>query len=71
VVPGALGAPPGAMYVTPGGLDVQATAADGHVRPVVEASTDASVVALARALLPTAPLSAIEYNLPVLQVQRY
>jgi len=29
-----------------------------------------NVVALARALLPAAPLPAIEYNLPVLQVER-
>jgi xanthine dehydrogenase molybdopterin-binding subunit B len=71
VASGALGAPPSAMSATPGGQDAQAAAADGHVQPAVEASTDASAVALARALLPIAPLPAIEYSLPILQVQRY
>ena len=69
--PGGLGAPPGAMATPPGGLDAQAAATDGHVQPAVEAPTDASALALARTLLPTAPLPAIEYNLPVLEVQRY
>ena len=59
------------LAATPGGLDAQAAAADGHVQPTVEAPTDASALALARTLLPTAPLPAIEYNLPVLEVQRY
>lgn len=50
-----------------------AAPADGQVSPAVEAPPDAmsSAVALARTLLPTAPLPAVEYNLPVLEVQRY
>jgi hypothetical protein len=35
------------------------------------AEADASVEAWARALLPTIPHPAIEYNLPVIDVQRY
>jgi len=34
------------------------------------APPDASAIALARTLLPTTPLQAVEYNLPVLEVQR-
>lgn len=43
-------------------------ATDGMEQPAVEAPIDA--VALARSLLPTAPLPAIEYNIPVLEVER-
>jgi hypothetical protein len=55
--------------VAPGGLAAQAGAADGLPQLVVEAPFDA--VALARALLPTVPHPVIEYNLLVLQVERY
>jgi hypothetical protein len=46
-----------------------AAATDGIVHSNVEAPMDA--LAIARSLLPTPRLPAIEYNLPVLQVQRY
>jgi hypothetical protein len=59
VTPDGLAAAPGALATAPGGLP----------QPAVEAPFD--VVALARALLPTVPHPAIEYNLPVLQVERY
>jgi hypothetical protein len=66
--PCALAAPtaaPCAMAVPSCALDAQDVAVDG------ESPTDASVVALARSLMPTVPHPAIEYNLPVLDVQRY
>jgi hypothetical protein len=46
-------------------VDAQDVAVDGA------SPTDASAVALARSLIPTVPHPAIEYNLPVLDVQRY
>jgi hypothetical protein len=46
-------------------VDAQDVVVDGA------SPTDASVVALARSLIPTVPHPAIEYNLPVLDVQRY
>jgi hypothetical protein len=46
-------------------VDAQDVAVDGA------STTDASVVALAKSLIPTVPHPAIEYNLPVLDVQRY
>jgi hypothetical protein len=69
VTPDGLAAAPGALATAPGGLAAQARAAGGLPQPAVEAPFD--VVALARALLPTVPHPAIEYNLPVLQVERY
>jgi hypothetical protein len=66
--PGALAAPttaPCAMAVPSCALDAQDVAVDGAC------PTDASAVALARSLMPTVPHPAIEYNLPVLDVQRY
>jgi hypothetical protein len=54
--PGALAAP---------GAAPCALVADGA------SPTDASAVALARSLMPTVSHPAIEYNLPVLDVQRY
>jgi hypothetical protein len=62
---GALVEPPGAMAEPPGGLDALAMAVDGT------SPTNTSVVALARALLPTVHHPATEYNLPVHDVQRY
>jgi hypothetical protein len=56
---------PCAMAVPSCALDAQDVAVDGA------SPTDASVVALARSLIPTVPHPAIEYNLPVLDVQRY
>jgi hypothetical protein len=54
------------LPAAPGALAAPAAA------PVDGASpTDASAVALARSLMPTVPHPAIEYNLPVLDVQRY
>jgi hypothetical protein len=54
------------LPAAPGALATPAAA------PVDGASpTDASAVALARSLMPTVPHPAIEYNLPVLDVQRY
>uniref|UniRef100_A0A0D9Y6S3 Uncharacterized protein n=1 Tax=Oryza glumipatula TaxID=40148 RepID=A0A0D9Y6S3_9ORYZ len=54
------------LVTAPGGLgapaDALAVAADGH-------NANASAVAAARTLLPNAPLLAMEFNLPVLQVQ--
>jgi hypothetical protein len=44
-------------------------APDGLAQVAVDAPNDA--LALARALLPTVPHPAIEYHLPVLQVERY
>jgi hypothetical protein len=46
-------------------VDAQDVAVDGA------SPTDASAVALAKSLIPTVPHPAIEYNLPVLDVQRY
>jgi hypothetical protein len=66
--PGALVAPtaaPCAMAVPSCALDALDVAVDGAC------PTDASAVALARSLMPTVPHPAIEYNLPVLDVQRY
>jgi hypothetical protein len=61
-----LGATPDAQAAP--GSDVQGLPA----APVDGASpTDASDVDLARSLMPTVPHPAIEYNLPVLDVQRY
>ena len=53
------------MTTTPGGVADAVT--------TVEASLDttSSALALARTLLPTVPLSIVEYNLPILEVQRY
>jgi len=53
------------MTTTPGGVADAVT--------TVEASLDttSSALALARTLLPTVPLSTLEYNLPILEVQRY
>ena len=53
------------MTTTPGGVADAVT--------TVEASLDAtsSALALARTLLPTVPLPTLEYNLPILEVQRY
>jgi hypothetical protein len=53
------------MAVPSCALDAHFVAVDG------ESPTDASVVALARSLMPTVPHPAIEYNLAVLDVQRY
>jgi hypothetical protein len=66
--PCALAAPtaaPCAMAVPSCALDAQDVEVDGA------SPTDASVVALARSLMPTVPHPAIEYNLLVLDVQRY
>uniref|UniRef100_A0A0E0N1M1 Uncharacterized protein n=1 Tax=Oryza rufipogon TaxID=4529 RepID=A0A0E0N1M1_ORYRU len=53
--------PPGDL-----GFDALAVAADGHVQQ----NANASALAAARTLLPNAPLlAAMEFNLPVLQVQ--
>ena len=53
------------MTTTPGGVADAVT--------TVEASLDAtsSALALARTLLPTVPLATLEYNLSILEVQRY
>ena len=50
-----------------------ATVADGLAAPEVEAHTDAmsNALALARTLMPTAPPSTVQYNLLVVDVQRY
>ena len=55
------------------GLAAPSVGADGGVSPAVEASPDAmsSALALARMFLPTVPLPTVEYNLPILEVQRY
>jgi hypothetical protein len=67
---GGLAATPGGLDVAPGGLNAAPGAlADVLQQPTVEAPID--VVALARALLPTAPHPEIEYNLPILRVERY
>uniref|UniRef100_A0A0E0FK39 Uncharacterized protein n=1 Tax=Oryza nivara TaxID=4536 RepID=A0A0E0FK39_ORYNI len=54
------------LVTAPGGLgapaDALVVAADGH-------NANTSAVAAARTLLPNAPLPAMEFNLPVLQVQ--
>jgi hypothetical protein len=63
--PGALAAAPCAPGALAVGSCAQDVAVDG-ANP-----TDASAVALARSLMPTAPHPAIEYNLLVLDVQRY
>jgi hypothetical protein len=63
--PGALAAAPCAPGALAAGSCAQDVAVDGA------SPTDASAVALARSLMPTAPHPAIEYNLPVLDVQRY
>ena len=65
---GGLATATGALAVAPGGLAAQAGAADGLPQLAMENTNNA--VALARALLPAAPLPAIEYNLRVLQVER-
>jgi hypothetical protein len=67
-----LGAAPDAQAAP--GSDVQGLpAAPGALAAPVDGAspTDASAVALARSLMPTVPHPAIEYNLPVLDVQRY
>ena len=53
------------MTTTPGSV--------ADAMTIVEASPDApsSALALARTLLPTVPLPTLEYNLPILEVQRY
>ena len=53
------------MTTTPGGVADAVT--------TVEASPDAtsSALALARTLLPTVPLPTVEYNFPILEMQRY
>ena len=53
------------MTTTPGGVADAVT--------TVEASPDAtsSALALARTLLPTVYVPTLEYNLPILKVQRY
>jgi hypothetical protein len=60
---------PGAME----GATVQAPPDDGAIAVLHAnaAEADASVEAWARALLPTIPHPTIEYNLPVIDVQRY
>jgi hypothetical protein len=60
---------PGAME----GATVQAPPDDGATAALHAnaAEADASVEAWARALLPTIPHPTIEYNLPVIDVQRY
>ena len=62
----------GGLAAADGGLatatGAQAGAADGLPQLAIENTNNA--VALARALLPAAPLPAIEYNLHVLQVER-
>jgi hypothetical protein len=76
--PGALAAPAAAPYAlaspsaTPCAMAMPSCALDAQDVVVDGASpTDASVVALARSLMPTVPHPATEYNLPVLDVQRY
>jgi len=53
------------MTTTPGGVADAVT--------TVEASPNAasSALALARTLLPTVPLPTVEYNFPILEMQRY
>jgi len=65
---GGLAMATGCIATSGGGLDAQARVVDGLPQPAEEATVD--VVALARSLLPTVPHPAIEYNLPVLDVQR-
>ena len=65
---GGLATATGALAAAPGGLAAQAGAADGLPQLAMENTNNA--VALVRALLSAAPLPAIEYNLPVLQVER-
>lgn len=62
--PGSLVELPGAMAELPSALDALAVAVDGP------SPTDAIIVDV-RALLPTVPHPAKEYNLPVPDVQRY
>jgi len=65
---GGLAAADGGLATATGALAAQAGAADGL--PQLDMENTNNAVALARALLPAAPLPAIEYNLPVLQVER-
>jgi len=58
----------GGIATSVGGLAAQARVPDGLPQTAKEGTVD--VVALVRSLLPTVPHPAIEYNLPVLDVQR-
>jgi hypothetical protein len=51
------------------GLPAQAGATDGMEQPAMKPPID--VVARARSLLHNVPLPVIEYNIPVVQVERY
>lgn len=70
IMPALAATAPRAMGELAAGLEAQPVAADDNVQSSVEAPADASVEALARALLPTVPHPAIECNLPVLDMQR-
>jgi hypothetical protein len=77
-VPKGLAAVPRGLVVPAKGLATLATPGDvlampeGLIAPVVEARTDAmsNALALVRTLLRTAPPPTIQYNLPVVDVQR-
>ena len=70
VLPQPAEAPADGLQQLDAALGGQATTAGGlAAQAAVKNPSDAT--AQARALLPTAPVPAIEYNLPVVQVERY
>ena len=66
---GILDAQPDSVAAAPNGLAAQAEGADGLAQPAVEANI--GTLALVIDLLPTISHPAIEYNVPVLEVERY
>ena len=62
-------AAPDALAVAPD--DLGTLAADGGPQPAGDDARQVDAVALAKSLLPTVGVLAIEYNLPILEVDRY
>ena len=66
----ALAAGPGTLAVASDGLGALTGAADGGPHPSNDAR-QVDIVALAKSLFPSVVVLAIDYNLPILEVDRY